>query len=871
MANMELQFDVAEDVPLRTFTEKAYLDYSMYVILDRALPHIGDGLKPVQRRIVYAMSELGLNATAKPKKSARTIGDVLGKFHPHGDSACYEAMVLMAQSFSYRYPLVDGQGNWGSPDDPKSFAAMRYTEAKLAPYSEVLLSELAHGTVDWVPNFDGTLQEPKSLPARLPNVLLNGTTGIAVGMATDIPPHNLREVAQACIQLVEKPKSKVADLCAFIKGPDFPTAAEIISPPEDIRQVYETGNGSIRARARWETEDGAVVVTALPYQVSGAKVLEQMAGQMRSKKLPMVEDLRDESDHENPTRLVIVPRSNRVDLEQLMAHLFATTDLERTYRVNMNVIGLDGRPRVHDLRALLTEWLAYRFATVRRRLEHRLGRVLRRLEILDGLLVAYLNIDEVIAIIRKEDKPKPVLMKRFKLNETQAEAILELKLRHLAKLEEMKIRGEQAELVEERDALKETLGSERRMKTLVKKELKADAETYGDDRRSPVVRREAAKALDETELVPSEPVTVVLSERGWVRAAKGHDVDARELQYRSGDAYLASARGRSNQLVAFLDSTGRAYAVPAHGLPSARGQGEPLSGRLNPPDGATFAGALIGAVEDRWLLAASDGYGFVAQLAELASRNRSGKHVLKVSGKARVLRPCPVSAGDGVLVAAVSDAGKLLCFPVAELPELARGRGNKMLGIDAKKFAAGEEAMVAAVVLPAGAALRVLCGQRTMTLKARDLEDYLGERARRGALLPRGWRKVDDLAVDSARALLGGLPPAWLPVDRGRAMTGSPGLGEIFISPGEPCHVPATTASQAGTPPRRAAQASLKRSGSRASATLVRFEPAPECRRSAAEQRLTNAKAAPTQLRLSAGLRPTAHRRRSGIGTSWAP
>lgn len=749
MKDLELDFEGVERLPLKEFTEKAYLDYSMYVILDRALPHIADGLKPVQRRIVYAMSELGLSAGQKPKKSARTVGDVIGKFHPHGDSACYEAMVLMAQSFSYRYPIVDGQGNWGAPDDPKSFAAMRYTEARLTPYASTLLSELGQGTAEWQPNFDGTLTEPVRLPARLPNLLLNGASGIAVGMSTDIPPHNLREVAAACIHLLENPKASLDELLVHVRGPDFPTGAELVSPSADVRAIYETGNGTLRLRARWEREDGEIVVHALPWQVSGSKVLEQIAGQMRAKKLPMVEDLRDESDHENPIRLVIVPRSTRVDCDALMAHLFATTDLERTVRVNMNIIGLDGRPRVMELRGLLAEWLEYRLQTVTRRLTFRLEKVEARLHVLDGLLIAYLNIDEVIRIIRSEDEPKPVLMQTFGLSDVQAEAILELKLRHLAKLEEMKIRGEQDALSEERDALQKILGSKARLRRLVRDELAADAEKHGDDRRTKIVERAAAQALDESALLPTEPVTIVLSQRGWVRAAKGHDIDPLALSYRSGDGFLAAAQGRSNQAAMFLDSTGRVYSLPAHGLPSARGQGEPLSGRLNPPDGATFAGTLIGSPDDRWLLAASDGYGFVAKLAELASRNRSGKHVLKVAGKAVVLRPCAVPVESEALVAAVSNAGRLLCFPVTELPELARGRGNKMLGIDAKKFKAGEEAMVAAVVLPPGAALRVLCGQRTMTLKSRDLEDYLGERARRGALLPRGWRKVDDLAVDA--------------------------------------------------------------------------------------------------------------------------
>jgi topoisomerase IV subunit A len=746
---LELDFEGVERLPLKEFTEKAYLDYSMYVILDRALPHITDGLKPVQRRIVYAMSELGLSAGQKPKKSARTVGDVIGKFHPHGDSACYEAMVLMAQSFSYRYPIIDGQGNWGSPDDPKAFAAMRYTEARLTPYAAALLAELGQGTADWQPNFDGTLSEPVRLPARLPNVLLNGASGIAVGMSTDIPPHNLREVTAACIHLLENPKATLDELLGHVHGPDFPTGAELVSPVADIRAIYESGNGTLRLRACWEREDGDIVVNALPWQVSGNKVLEQIAAQMRAKKLPMVEDLRDESDHENPIRLVIVPRSNRVDCDALMAHLFATTDLERTVRVNMNIIGLDGRPRVMDLRSLLSEWLDYRMQTVTRRLQHRLEKVEARLHVLEGLLVAYLNIDEVIRIIRNEDEPKPALMKAFGLSDAQAEAILELKLRHLAKLEEVKIRAEQEALAEERDTLQKTLGSKARLKRLVRGELAADADKHGDERRTQLVKRAAAQALDESVLMPTEPVTIVLSQRGWVRAAKGHDIDPLALSYRSGDGFLAAAQGRSNQAAMFLDSTGRVYSLPAHGLPSARGQGEPLSGRLNPPDGATFAGTLIGAAEDCWLLCASDGYGFLARLSELSSRNRSGKHVLKLSGKARVLQPRAAPLDGEALVAAASDAGRLLCFPASELPELARGRGNKMLGIDAKKFASGGEAMVAAVVVPAGAELRVHCGQRTMTLKPRDLESYLGERARRGALLPRGWRKVDDLSTDT--------------------------------------------------------------------------------------------------------------------------
>ncbi|MEG7498644.1 DNA topoisomerase IV subunit A, partial [Enterobacter hormaechei] len=563
--------DMAERLALHEFTENAYLNYSMYVIMDRALPFIGDGLKPVQRRIVYAMSELGLNATAKFKKSARTVGDVLGKYHPHGDIACYEAMVLMAQPFSYRYPLVDGQGNWGAPDDPKSFAAMRYTESRLSKYAEVLLGELGQGTVDWVPNFDGTMQEPKMLPARLPNILLNGTTGIAVGMATDIPPHNLREVAKAAITLIEQPKTSLDDLLDIVQGPDYPTEAEIITSRAEIRKIYQNGRGSVRMRAVWNKEDGAVVITALPHQVSGAKVLEQIASQMRNKKLPMVDDLRDESDHENPTRLVIVPRSNRVDMEQVMNHLFATTDLEKSYRINLNMIGLDGRPAVKNLLEILTEWLAFRRDTVRRRLNHRLEKVLKRLHILEGLLVAFLNIDEVIEIIRTEDEPKPALMSRFGISETQAEAILELKLRHLARLEEMKIRGEQNELEKERDQLQAILASERKMNTLLKKELQADADAFGDDRRSPLHEREEAKAMNEHDMLPSEPVTIVLSQSGWVRSAKGHDIDAPGLSYKSGDSFKAAVKGKSNQPVAFIDSTGRSYAIDPITLPSARG------------------------------------------------------------------------------------------------------------------------------------------------------------------------------------------------------------------------------------------------------------------------------------------------------------
>jgi topoisomerase IV subunit A len=743
--NQELNFEGVERQPLRTFTEKAYLDYSMYVILDRALPALGDGLKPVQRRIVYAMSELGLSAVAKHKKSARTVGDVIGKFHPHGDSACYEAMVLMAQSFAYRYPLIDGQGNWGSQDDPKSFAAMRYTEAKLTRYADVLLGELSDGTVDWSANFDGTLEEPSMLPARLPNLLLNGTSGIAVGMATDIPPHNLREVAAACIHLLEEPEATTAALMKHIKGPDLPTGAEIISPRSDLKEFYDKGVGTFKARATWEIEDGNVVITAFPYQVSPARVQEQIAEQMRSKKLPMVDELRDESDHENPVRLVIVPRSNRVDLTEVMNHLFVTTDLERNYRVNLNIIALDGRPRVMPLKEILSEWLEFRTRTVTRRLEHRLGKVSRRLHILDGLLIAFLNLDEVIRIIRREEEPKPVLMKRFKLSDEQAEEILNTRLRHLAKLEEMKIREEQKTLAAERAELEATLKSKARLKKLIASELREDAERFGDERRTKIIEREAAVAIDETSLIPNEPVTVVLSTGGFVRSAKGHEVDPGALTYKGGDGFQALARGRSLQPAVFIDSTGRTYALPAHTLPSARGYGEPLSGRLDPPDGAKFAGVMIGEPEDLWLLATDAGYGFTARLKDLITDRRAGKTVLSVPENAQVLAPAPVSGADA-LVAVVSSEGKLLAFAVADVPEMPRGKGNKLYDIPGKKARARSELMVALAVVPPQASLVLHAGDTQKVLEWRELQDYRGERAQRGAVLKRGWpRRIERL------------------------------------------------------------------------------------------------------------------------------
>jgi len=733
-----------EQVPLREYAERAYLDYSMYVVLDRALPFIGDGLKPVQRRIIYAMSELGLAASAKPKKSARTVGDVIGKFHPHGDSACYEAMVLMAQPFSYRYPLIDGQGNFGSPDDPKSFAAMRYTESRLTPIAEMLLGELAHGTVEWVANFDGTLEEPSWLPARLPHVLLNGSTGIAVGMATDIPPHNLREVASACIHLLDEPEASIAALCEHVRGPDFPTEAEVITPRDELKAMYATGTGSVRCRAVYREENGNVVLTALPHQVSPAKVIEQIAAQMRAKKLPMLEDLRDESDHENPVRLVLIPRSNRVDTDAMMQHLFATTDLEKSFRVNLNMIGLDGRPQVKTLKQILEEWLRFRTDTVTRRLQHRLAKVERRLHLLEALRVAFLNLDEVIRIVRTEDEPKPVLIKRFKLSEEQADYILETRLRQLARLEEMKINAERDELEEERAKIEVTLNSKQRLKTLIKQELKADADKYGDARRSPLIARAAAQALAESELVVSEPVTVVLSAKGWVRSAKGHDVEARELSYREGDEYLAAGRGKSAQQVAFLDSTGRSYSTPAHTLPSARGNGEPLTGRFTPAPGARFDALAIGDNDTRLVLASDAGYGFLARFEALLANKKAGKQVISMDEGARVLAPAYIAdpARDRIVV--VTTEGHLLMFSVADLPELDRGRGNKLIEIPKAKLQSGEERVAGIASVSEGTGeITLYAGARKLTLKWSDLVEYGGNRAQRGGLLPRGLRRVE--------------------------------------------------------------------------------------------------------------------------------
>ena len=733
-----------ETRPLSRYAEQAYLDYSMYVILDRALPHIGDGLKPVQRRIIYAMSELGLNAAAKFKKSARTVGDVIGKFHPHGDSAAYEAMVLMAQPFSHRYPLVNGQGNWGSSDDPKSFAAMRYTESKLSKYSEILLSELAQGTVDWRPNFDATMQEPEILPARVPNILLNGTTGIAVGMATDIPPHNLDEVVRACLHLIENPKATTSELMEFLKAPDYPTDAEIITSKSDLLSAYETGRGSLKMRAVWRQEGMDIVVTALPFQTSGSKVLEQIAAQMRNKKLPMIDDLRDESDHENPTRLVISPRSNRVDLNSVMDHLFATTDLERSYRINLNIIGLDGRPRIMGMRSILHQWNQFRIATTRRRIAHRLERVEKRLHLLDGLLEVFLNLDKAIHIIRTADNPKISLIEAFSLSEEQADHILETRLRQLARLEEVKIRSEKDQLRTEKVDLELLLSSDNRLKTLVKRELETAADDYGDSRRSPLVERVEAQAFNEKDLLTNEAITVILSASGWIRAAKGHDVDPTTLSYKSGDSFLSMARGRSNQNVFLQDSGGRFYSLASHTLPSARGQGEPATGRLSPPSGSSFQHVLMGADSQKIFLGSDAGYGFVTQIGNLFTKNRAGKSVVSIPRGGRVMSP-KVIFGDNCYIAAVSNEGRLLIFRLAELPELARGKGNKIINIPASRLVDRQEYVSDYAILESEGSLIVYSGKRYHVIKNKDLEHYFGERGRRGRKLPRGFQRVDRL------------------------------------------------------------------------------------------------------------------------------
>ncbi|HIE79026.1 MAG TPA: DNA topoisomerase IV subunit A, partial [Candidatus Thioglobus sp.] len=732
-----------EQQSVAEFSERAYLDYSMYVILDRALPFVGDGLKPVQRRIIYAMSELGLKSSAKFKKSARTVGDVLGKFHPHGDSACYEAMVLMAQPFSYRYPFIDGQGNWGAPDDPKSFAAMRYTESKLSPYADLLLAEINQGTVSWADNFDGSLQEPEHLPAQVPNLLLNGASGIAVGMATDVPSHNLTEVLSACIQLLEKPSTDLESLMKLLPAPDYPTSANIVSSKSDIVQIYETGHGSIKMRATYKTEDGDIVIEALPFQTSGSKVISQIASQMRSKKLPLVEDIRDESDHENPTRIVLSPRSNRVNIDSLMLHLFATTDLEKNYRVNMNVIGLNGKPQVKPLIPLLREWLEYRTIVVKNRLSHRLEKILSRLHILEGLLIAFLNIDDVIAIIRSEDKPKPVLIKRFNLSDIQAEAILDLKLRHLAKLEEIKIEGEKKELLDEKQKLELLLSSDTRLKTYIKKELKRIVSDYGDKRQCEIVNNvDPAQAFNEDDLMPAENVTVVLSDKGWVRSAKGHDIDPSTLNYKAGDGYLASVRGRSNKSAIFIDSYGRSYSLTANSLPSARGQGEPLTGRLTPEPGVEFVDVLMGDDSQTILLSSSFGYGFITTVGDLISKKKAGKRSISLSTSASVMKVAYVNDTESQFVAVATNLARLLVFPVSELPVLSKGKGNKLIHIPSNDLKDGSEFVAGVCVLSESQSLKVYAGKRHGTIKFQDLINYLGSRARRGNKLPPYYSKV---------------------------------------------------------------------------------------------------------------------------------
>lgn len=741
-----INYEGIEQMPLRTFTEKAYLNYSMYVIMDRALPFIGDGLKPVQRRIVYAMSELGLNATAKYKKSARTVGDVLGKFHPHGDSACYEAMVLMAQPFSYRYPLVDGQGNWGAPDDPKSFAAMRYTESRLSKIAEILLSELGQGTVDYQPNFDGTLAEPQYLPARLPHILLNGTTGIAVGMATDIPPHNINEIADAAVMLLDNPKAGLDDILEIVQGPDFPTEAEIISPKAEIRKIYEQGRGSIKMRATWKKEDGEIIISALPHQASPSKVIAQIADQMTAKKLPMLEDIRDEADHENPIRIVLVPRSNRVDTDALMAHLFATTDLEKSYRVNMNMIGLDHKPAVKGLLEILNEWLTFRRTTVTRRLQYRLDKVLSRLHILEGLMIAFLNIDEVIEIIRHEDDPKAELMTRFNLSDEQADAILNLRLRHLAKLEENQLKAEQDELEKERLNLEAILGSERRLNTLIKKEIQEDAKKYASPRMSQLVEREEAKMISESEMTPAEPITVILSEMGWVRCAKGHDIDPKSLNYKAGDSYLAHACGKSNQAVVFIDSTGRSYALDPLSLPSARSQGEPLTGKLNLPAGATIEYVVMAGEQQELLMASDAGYGFICKFEDLIARNKAGKALISLPENAKVLKPKTL-INSTALVVAITSAGRMLIFPVQDLPVLSKGKGNKIITIPAANAKDRSELLTKLLLISNQASLEFHSGKRKIVLKPEDLQKFRTERGRKGSTLPRGLHTNVEIMV----------------------------------------------------------------------------------------------------------------------------
>lgn len=733
-----------ESISLKDYAEESYLNYSMYVILDRALPHLGDGMKPVQRRILYAMSELGLNAASKYKKSARTVGDVIGKFHPHGDSAAYEAMVLMAQSFSFRYPLVDGQGNWGTQDDPKSFAAMRYTESKLTNFANLLLDELKLGTVDWQLNFDGSLLEPKILPAKIPNILLNGTTGIAVGMATDIPSHNLNEIVNASIYLLDNPKASVKDLMQFIKGPDFSNNAPIIASQEELSEMYETGRGGFKMRAAWIKEGSDIVINSLPYQTSGARVLEQIADQMNKKKVPMIVDIRDEGDHEFPTRIVVSLKSNRVDADEVINHLYATTDLQKNFRANFNVINLEGSPKVFALNDLLGEWLQFRQLTVLRKLEHRLDQVADRLHILEGLLLVFADIDEVIRIIRNSDEPKKELIKRFKISEIQATAILEIRLRQLAKLEEIKLKEEQASLSAEFNELEKIVNSKTRLKTYIKNELKEVLNQYGDERRSPIESTSQAKAFTEEDILTSEPITVILSKAGWIRAAKGHDIDASSLSFRGEDSLQDYARGKNNQQSVFFASNGKSFSLAAHSLPSARGLGEPLTGKVNLDSGESFVATTIGNDDDRFLIASNAGFGFIAQLSDAVSGTKSGKNFMKLSQGASVLGVSLIK-NHHTYIAAVSNIGRMLIFGIEELPQLSKGKGNKIINIPSPKFESGEESMVAICLLGDISELKIQSGKQFMKVGVRDLENYFAARAKRGLMLPQGYRKVDVL------------------------------------------------------------------------------------------------------------------------------
>jgi topoisomerase-4 subunit A len=745
--NEVISYEGIEKLSLDAFVKPSYLNYAMYVIMDRALPFIGDGFKPVQRRIVYAMSELGLRSTTKHKKSARTVGDVLGKYHPHGDTACYEAMVLMAQDFSYRYPLIDGQGNWGSNTSPKEFAAMRYTEARLSAYADVFLAELSMGTADWSPNFDGTLKEPRMLPVRLPNIILNGATGIAVGMATDIPPHNLNEVVNACIHLIDNPKSSIEDIGQIIEGPDFPTGAEIITSKEEIINIYRSGLGMIRMRATYEYENGDIIISSLPYQVSPSKIIEQVALQMREKKLSMVSDIRDLSDQDEPTRLLIMPRSNRVNKDDLISHLFATTDLEKSYKVNLTAIGLNRKPQTFGLLEILKQWLKFRRQTVIRRLEFRLNKIKERLHILDGLLVAYLNLDEVIRIIRENDEPKPLLMQKFGLSDIQAEAVLQIRLRQLAKLEEIKIKNEKQELEKERDWIEKTLASNQRLKTLIKKELKEDAKKYGDERRTLIVEREEAQAIKEVQLTAVEPVTVVLSAGGWVRAAKGHEVDPAGLNYKAGDAFLSAARGKTIHPAIFFDTKGRSYSLPAHTLASARGHGEPLTGKLTPANGAKFLSVVMGVPDQKLLLASDAGYGFISDLANMVTKNTKGKAMLTIPKDSEPLPPVYVNNYETDYVAAITTEGRMLVIPAKMLPELPKGKGNKIIQIPPARVRNREEYLKLIEIIPEGATIKIHAGKQSVRFTPGNISSFIGERGRRGKKLPRGYRKADRIEI----------------------------------------------------------------------------------------------------------------------------